>query len=82
MLFTILWTLICGSIIGWLAGKLMHHETSLLRNIIVGIVGSALGNFLLSLIGIHAYRGIASFLVSVIGACILLWISDLIAGHR
>ena len=38
MLFSILWTLICGSFIGWLAGKLMHHHTSLIRNIIVGIV--------------------------------------------
>ena len=81
MFFSILWTLICGSFIGWLAGKLMHRLTSLVRNIIVGIVGSALGNFLFSLIGFHAYKGISSFLVSVVGACVLLWIVDLIAGH-
>ena len=81
MFFSILWTLICGSFIGWLAGKLMHRHTSLVRNIIVGIVGSALGNFLFSLIGFHAYKGISSFLVSVVGACVLLWIVDLIAGH-
>ena len=81
MFFSILWTLICGSFIGWLAGKLMHRHTSLVRNIIVGIVGSALGNFLFSLIGFHAYKGIPSFLVSVVGACVLLWIVDLIAGH-
>ena len=59
----------------------MHRHTSLVRNIIVGIVGSALGNFLFSLIGFHAYKGISSFLVSVVGACVLLWIVDLIAGH-
>ena len=81
MFFSILWTLICGSFIGWLAGKLMHRHTSLVRNLIVGIVGSALGNFLFSLIGFHAYKGISSFLVSVVGACVLLWIVDLIAGH-
>ena len=81
MFFSILWTLICGSFIGWLAGKLMHRHTSLVRNIIVGIVGSALGNFLFSLIGFPAYKGISSFLVSVVGACVLLWIVDLIAGH-
>lgn len=81
MFFSILWTLICGSFIGWLSGKLMHRHTSLVRNIIVGIVGSALGNFLFSLIGFHAYKGISSFLVSVVGACVLLWIVDLIAGH-
>ena len=82
MLFSILWTLICGSLIGWLAGKLMHHHTSLMRNIIVGIVGSALGNFLFSLIGFHAYKGLSSFLVSVVGACALLWIVDLISGRN
>lgn len=82
MLFFILWTLICGSFIGWLAGKLMHHHTSLIRNIIVGIVGSALGNFLFSLIGFHAYKGLSSFLVSAVGACALLWIVDLIAGRN
>ena len=81
MFFSILWTLICGSFIGWLAGKLMHRHTSLVRNIIVGIVGSALGNFLFSLIGFHAYKGISSFLVSVVGACVLLWIVVLIAVH-
>ena len=81
MLFSILWTLICGSFIGWVAGKLMRHETSLIRNIIVGIVGSALGNYLFSLIGFHAYRGFSSFLVSVVGACILLWLAELISGR-
>ena len=56
MLFALIWSLICGSFIGWLAGKLMNHPTSLIRNIVVGIVGSALGNWLFSLIGFHAYR--------------------------
>ena len=46
MLFALIWSLICGSFIGWLAGKLMNHPTSLIRNIVVGIVGSALGNWL------------------------------------
>ena len=82
MFFSILWTLICGSFIGWVAGKLMHHETSLLRNIIVGIVGSALGNYLFSLIGYTAYHGFSSFLVSVVGACVLLWLADIVAGRK
>ena len=46
MLLALIWSLICGSFIGWLAGKLMNHRTSLIRNIVVGIVGSALGNWL------------------------------------
>ena len=68
MLFALIWSLICGSFIGWLAGKLMNHPTSLIRNIVVGIVGSALGNWLFSLIGL--------------GACVLLWLADVLAGRR
>ena len=82
MLFSVLWTLICGSFIGWVAGKLMHHETSLIRNMSVGIVGSALANYLFSLIGFNAYRGLSSFLVSVVGACVLLWLADQISGRK
>lgn len=82
MFFSSSGSLICGSFIGWLAGKLMHHHTSLVRNIIVGIVGSALGNFLFSLVGFHAYKGLSSFLVSVVGACALLWIVDLVSGRN
>ena len=82
MVFALIWSLICGSFIGWLAGKLMNHPTSLIRNIVVGIVGSALGNWLFSLIGFHAYRSFSSFLVSVVGACVLLWLADVLAGRR
>ena len=60
----------------------MHHPTSLIRNIVVGIAGSALGNWLFSLIGFYAYRGFSSFLVSVVGACVLLWMVDVLSGRR
>lgn len=82
MLFALIWSLICGSFIGWLAGKLMHHRTSLIRNIVVGIAGSALGNWLFSFLGFYAYEGFSSFLVSVVGACVLLWMVDVLSGRR
>ena len=42
-MFRLLGTLIMGALVGWIAGKLMDAEGSLLRNIIVGIIGSAVG---------------------------------------
>ena len=39
-------SIILGGIIGWIAGKLMHSRGGIIRNIILGIVGSAVGNFL------------------------------------
>ncbi len=76
MLFSLLWTLICGAIIGWLAGLLMHNPGSLVRNIVVGIVGSSLGSFLCYMIGIYAYGFLFGAIVDVVGACLLLWIID------
>ena len=40
---TMLGSLIMGAIVGWIAGKLMGLEGGLLRNIIVGIIGSFVG---------------------------------------
>ena len=41
-----LWSIIVGGIIGWLAGKLMGSRGGVLRNIILGIVGSGVGNWM------------------------------------
>lgn len=71
-MFTLLWTLLCGSLIGWVAGIIMNQPGTTLRNIVVGIVGSALGRFLFSLIGFYATAGLADVIVSIIGACVLL----------
>ena len=46
-----LWSIIVGGIIGWLAGKLMNSKGGILRNIILGIVGSGVGNCWLALSG-------------------------------
>ena len=35
-------SLITGAIVGWIAGKIMNTESSLLRNIVVGIIGRQL----------------------------------------
>ena len=31
---------------------------------------------------VYAYRSFSSFLVSVVGACVLLWLADVLAGRR
>ncbi|MBQ9119637.1 MAG: GlsB/YeaQ/YmgE family stress response membrane protein [Lachnospiraceae bacterium] len=64
--------LIVGAAAGWLAGKIMHSEGSLLRNVILGIVGGVIGSILLGIIGIGASGIIGGIVVSVIGACALV----------
>jgi uncharacterized membrane protein YeaQ/YmgE (transglycosylase-associated protein family) len=81
-MFALIWTLICGSVIGWLAGIVMHQPGSTLRNIVVGIVGSALGRAIFAMIGFYATAGLADVIVCVIGACVLLALVNWISANR
>ena len=69
--------LVLGALSGWLANKLMKNSsTGLIDNIITGIIGSFIGGFVFNFLGsetIIAFN-LHSIFVSVIGACILLWI--------
>ncbi len=66
-------SLIIGALIGWVAGKLMNSRGGLLRNILLGIVGSSVGHYLAGMLGINA-TGFGSYIVSVAGACLVIWV--------
>ena len=67
-------SLIVGGLIGWLAGKLMDSKGGVLRNIILGIVGSGVGNWLAGAVGLVAQNSLGSFLIGVGGACVVILI--------
>ncbi len=69
-----IWSIIVGGLIGWLAGKLMDSKGGLLRNILLGIVGSGVGNWLAGAIGLVARNSLGSFLIGVGGACVVILI--------
>ena len=69
-------TLLCGALAGWLAGKLMNSEGSWLRNLIVGLAGGVVGSVVLGIVGIRGNGIIGGTVVSIIGACILIWLID------
>jgi uncharacterized membrane protein YeaQ/YmgE (transglycosylase-associated protein family) len=66
--------IIIGGIIGWLASMIMktNAQMGLIANIVVGIVGSVLGQWLAGALGIAAFGSIGSFLISLVGAVILI----------
>ena len=68
-----------GALAGYLAGRFMGTETSLGRNILMGVLGSFVGECLFGLLGIHASGSFSSFAISVIGACICIWIGQKIS---
>ena len=72
--------IIIGALAGWLAGVIMKGGGSgLIRNLILGIVGSILGGWLLGLLGIHFAGEIGQFITSVIGAIVVIWLASLIS---
>ena len=66
-------SLVIGGIIGWVASLIMKTDVQmgLIANVLVGIVGSALGYWLAGLLGISA-GGIGAWLVALAGAVILI----------
>ena len=74
-MFNLIIKLVVGGIIGWLASRIMKSDGGLIRDIFMGIAGSALGSWLAGLIGISA-SGLGSFIVSIAGACLLIAIVD------
>ena len=68
-------SLILGALTGWIAGNLMHTKGGILRNILLGIVGSAVGNFLAGTIGLAATGWIGSVILGVAGACVVILIA-------
>lgn len=68
-----------GALVGWLAGVIMKGGGfGLVGNIIVGILGSFLGGWLLPKVGLSIGGEFGGFITAVIGAVILLFIVRLI----
>ena len=69
-------TIVIGGIVGWLASIVMktNAQMGLFANVIVGIVGSALGFWLAGLLGLAATSSIVGYIISIAGAAILILI--------
>jgi uncharacterized membrane protein YeaQ/YmgE (transglycosylase-associated protein family) len=69
-------SLIIGGIVGWLASIIMktNAQMGLIANVLVGVVGAALGFWIDGLLGIVATGGLIRFLVALAGAVILIFI--------
>jgi uncharacterized membrane protein YeaQ/YmgE (transglycosylase-associated protein family) len=79
--------LIVGGVAGWLASIVMNRDASMgiLWNIVVGCVGSVVGNLVANQFGISGSVqefSITGLIVAVVGAVILLGIINLIQRGR
>jgi uncharacterized membrane protein YeaQ/YmgE (transglycosylase-associated protein family) len=84
----LLLTLILGGLAGWIASMILNRNDGMgvLLNIVVGVVGAWLANWLLApLFGIEAKLdelSLGGFLMSVLGAGLLLLVVNLITKGR
>ncbi|GGE16557.1 GlsB/YeaQ/YmgE family stress response membrane protein [Psychroflexus salis] len=76
---SILYAIIVGAIIGWVAGKLMKGGGfGFLINMIVGIIGGVVGNLIFDYLNIRIGSGFfADLITGVIGALVFLFIISL-----
>ena len=76
----ILYALIIGAIAGFAAGKIMKGGGfGILINIILGIIGGVVGNWLFGFLDIHIQDGVIGDLITgVIGAVVILFVAGLI----
>ena len=74
---------ILGALSGWIASIIMDKNASMgaIANIITGIIGAFIGGVVFNFFGAQKVTGlnIHSALVSIVGACILLWILSVIS---
>ena len=65
-----------GALAGYIAGRFMGTETSFARNAVLGVLGSFVGEFLFGMVGIHATGSFSSFVISILGACVCIWVDN------
>nr|MBQ6241282.1 GlsB/YeaQ/YmgE family stress response membrane protein [Lachnospiraceae bacterium] len=83
MIWNIAITILVGALVGWLASEFMKMKQGFWMNVLLGIVGSAVGFFIARLIGIHASKvSIGGILISVAGACLVVWLARMLTGRK
>ena len=79
--YDVLIAILIGAVSGWLASKLMGTKGSLLKYIILGILGGFVGGYLFGLLKINVSLSIGpincgTVIVSAVGACIVIFLVD------
>lgn len=74
--------LLVGIVAGWLAGKIVRGTGfGIIGDLLVGIVGAFIGNWLLPRVGMHLGTGVVSAIVNAtLGAILLLLVVRLLGG--
>ncbi len=71
----LLWMLLIGIAAGWLAGQFSQgRDFGVVKNLIIGVIGSILGGFVFRLLGLAAVGPLGELITATVGAILLLWL--------
>ena len=75
----IIYFLLIGLVVGWLAGMIVKGRGfGVAGNIVVGVIGSLIGGFLSGTFGIQPITSVGAMFMALIGAVIFLVIVKLV----
>ena len=76
--------LLVGIVAGWLAGKIVDGGGfGLIGDLIVGVIGAFIGDWLLPRLNIHLGVGLIALIINAtLGAIVLLFVIRLFSGSR
>ncbi|MCB9245287.1 MAG: GlsB/YeaQ/YmgE family stress response membrane protein [Flavobacteriales bacterium] len=78
----ILWILVIGGIVGWLANTILKRgEKGFLRNLLLGMGGAFVGNLVMRMLGFGSPSNLMGTLFSgLLGAVLIVWAIDKLRG--
>lgn len=70
---SVIMLVIIGLCAGWLAGQLTDRRRPPLENLVIGVIGAAVGGFLFRMAGVSAFGLIGSLVSATVGSIVLLF---------
>lgn len=73
--------IIIGGLAGWFAEMITKSDSGIFTNILMGIIGAFVGNFLAAQLNIAVYGFWANLISATIGAVIVIWAYRAVRGR-
>ncbi|MEM1303868.1 MAG: GlsB/YeaQ/YmgE family stress response membrane protein [Planctomycetota bacterium] len=72
-MFSLIYFLLIGLVAGWIAARLGFGSGGLLRMMIIGVIGSFIGGYVVRALGFTKERGVVpEIITAVVGAIVLV----------
>lgn len=79
----IIWFLVIGLLAGLISSGLMgRRNSSVLMDLVLGVAGAFVGNWLFRMVGFYTYGFVASLIAATVGAILVLWVVNLFTSNR